>query len=38
GFGCPLDQMQCHRHCQTITGRSGGYCSGPLKLTCTCYR
>ncbi|XP_050051433.1 4 kDa defensin-like [Dermacentor andersoni] len=37
GFGCPLNQGACHRHCRSI-GRRGGYCSGIVKQTCTCYR
>nr|XP_050051431.1 defensin-like [Dermacentor andersoni] len=37
GFGCPLNQGACHRHCRSI-GRRGGYCGGFIKQTCTCYR
>nr|ATN39848.1 defensin DFS2 [Haemaphysalis longicornis]BAX73647.1 hemolymph defensin [Haemaphysalis longicornis] len=37
GFGCPLNQGACHRHCRSIR-RRGGYCSGIIKQTCTCYR
>nr|QGD15041.1 Av-LCTX-An1a [Alopecosa nagpag] len=36
GFGCPLDQMQCHNHCQSVRYR-GGYCTNFLKMTCKCY-
>lgn len=36
GFGCPLNQYQCHSHCLSIKKR-GGYCAGALKTTCTCY-
>uniref|UniRef100_A0A023FP91 Defensin n=1 Tax=Amblyomma cajennense TaxID=34607 RepID=A0A023FP91_AMBCJ len=36
GFGCPLNQGACHRHCRSI-GRRGGYCAGIIKQTCTCY-
>ncbi|XP_050051644.1 defensin [Dermacentor andersoni] len=37
GFGCPLNQGACHNHCRSIR-RRGGYCSGIIKQTCTCYR
>lgn len=37
GFGCPLNQGACHRHCRSIR-RRGGYCSGIIKQTCTCYK
>nr|P41965.1 RecName: Full=4 kDa defensin; AltName: Full=Antibacterial 4 kDa peptide [Leiurus quinquestriatus hebraeus]AAB27538.1 defensin=4 kda antibacterial peptide [Leiurus quinquestriatus=scorpions, hemolymph, Peptide, 38 aa] [Leiurus quinquestriatus] len=37
GFGCPLNQGACHRHCRSIR-RRGGYCAGFFKQTCTCYR
>lgn len=36
GFGCPLNQMKCHKHCQSVRYR-GGYCTNFLKTTCKCY-
>ncbi|EZF32930.1 defensin-1 [Trichophyton mentagrophytes] len=35
GFGCPLNERECHSHCQSI-GRKFGYCGGTLRLTCIC--
>jgi len=40
GFGCPLNQQQCHLHCKDA-GRKGGRCGGPWwrpKTTCICYK
>uniref|UniRef100_A0A482Z6R0 U2-Saltitoxin-Pre1a_1 n=1 Tax=Phidippus regius TaxID=1905328 RepID=A0A482Z6R0_9ARAC len=36
GFGCPFNQMKCHKHCQSVRYR-GGYCTNFLKQTCKCY-
>ncbi|GAV09102.1 hypothetical protein RvY_18699 [Ramazzottius varieornatus] len=37
GFGCPLNEYQCHSHCKSLGGgRKGGYCGGPIKTTCIC--
>uniref|UniRef100_A0A2I9LNX0 Defensin n=1 Tax=Centruroides hentzi TaxID=88313 RepID=A0A2I9LNX0_9SCOR len=36
GFGCPLKQKACHKHCQSVRYR-GGYCEGFLKHKCKCY-
>ncbi|EFE33951.1 uncharacterized protein ARB_07415 [Trichophyton benhamiae CBS 112371] len=31
GFGCPLNERECHAHCLSI-GRKFGYCGGSLRL------
>uniref|UniRef100_A0A1W7RAN7 Defensin n=1 Tax=Hadrurus spadix TaxID=141984 RepID=A0A1W7RAN7_9SCOR len=36
GFGCPFNQIGCHKHCQSIRYR-GGRCGNFLKRTCICY-
>ncbi|MCJ1365130.1 hypothetical protein MMC16_004250 [Acarospora aff. strigata] len=37
GFGCPFNRQQCNDHCISLQGgRTGGYCAGTFRTTCTC--
>src|SRR5690349_17650849 len=37
GFGCPLDEYECDRHCRNDLRMRGGYCGGFLRWVCTCF-
>ncbi|KAK3609047.1 hypothetical protein CHS0354_018597 [Potamilus streckersoni] len=38
GFGCPLNEYECDRHCREDLKCRGGYCDVlKLRLVCTCF-